>query len=103
MCILPYPSKIAAITNLSGPTNKKGIQSLLAMCTTFSKWSNKISFSTPHLRASTGKTAKFKWEDPHEDEFKEVKRLISELTVLALHDINLPTVLYVDWLEDGIG
>ena len=76
--------------------NEEGIQIIVGpmkLCNTFTKWSNKLSFNTPHMTALTTKSVILKWEPVHSMEFNEVKKIISELAELAPYDISLPTKL----------
>ena len=47
------------------------------------------------------KNVEFKWDIPHEEEFKKVKEHLMKTTTIATWDKNLPLRLYADAAKTG--
>ena len=99
----PAKESLNAFSRLRAPTCKRELQSFLGMLNTFRSWSIKVSSSSTHLRALLQKGATWNWDMYCEQEFNQIKNIISSIDFLSAFNVHLKTNLLVDTSREGIG
>ena len=91
----PDPQKVNAIMELPPPTNQKSARSL---CGSINYYSDLIPDLAPLMKPlhEITKDNKFEWTQECEDNFKIIKKKLSELPVIYMPDFNKPMHLFTD-------
>ena len=91
----PDPQKIKAIMELPPPTNQKGARSL---CGSINYYSDLIPDLAPLMKPlyENTKDNKFEWTQECEENFKKIKKKLSELPIIYMPDFNKPMHLFTD-------
>ena len=84
----PDPDKIAAIVDMTPPTNAQELQSFLGMVNYLSQYTPDLSTTTAPLRDLTKKDIIFVWGREHQKAFDNVKKAVTATTTLAYFDTN---------------
>lgn len=100
--IKPDPAKTKALNEASRPDSKDDVMSFLCFTQSFSDFIPRLSRKTHHLRAMTKKNAVFSWTKQCETEFNNLKKALSEKTLIAHYNPRLPTAIFVDAHATGI-
>lgn len=101
--ISPDPGIVRAIQNLSRPTDKKALQSILGMINYLRMYVPNMSSNCEHMNALLKKDACFEWLPVHDQEFEKVKRLIVNATTLNHFNKDLECTIQSDASQYGIG
>lgn len=99
----PDTSKIETILNLKPPQNPSEVRSFLGMVGYVGKFLNNLAENTKHLRNLILKDTEWLWTKLHEQEFKNIKQKLQDVTKLAYYDHNKTTHLFVDAGPAGLG
>ena len=100
--IKPDPSKVDALQHAGKPDNKDDVISFLCMMQSLSDFIPNLSQQTYHLRQLTKKHSQFKWNKHHQQEFENLKSALSNNTLLAYFNPDIPTYIYVDAHKSGL-
>lgn len=101
--VKPDKEKVSAILNMPAPEDKAGVLRFLGMITYLSKFLPKLSTVSEPLRKLTHISSDFKWDSVHEATFGELKKLVSEITMLSYFDLEKPIVIQTDASSFGMG
>lgn len=95
--------KIKAILSIEPPKNTKALSRFLGMVTYVSKFVPHLSARTANLRNLMRKEVFWEWTTIHEEEFRNLKDVLTKSPVLQFYDEKKDIVLSVDSSKDGIG
>ncbi|PIK51362.1 hypothetical protein BSL78_11730 [Apostichopus japonicus] len=101
--VKPDPAKLDAVTQMSEPTDKKGVQRLIGCVTYLSKFMPNLSETAELPRRFTDKEAHVDWLPHHAEAFMKIKQAISTAPVLKYFDLNEDAVIQCDASESGLG
>ena len=94
--IQPQPKKVEAICRLLPPKNQRQLRRFLGMVNYYrDMWQRRSHILAP-LTALTSKKVKWKWGTEEQQAFDECKRIISQETILAFPNFELPFHIYTD-------
>lgn len=97
------PTKVFAINNMPTPTNKVELTRFLGMVTYLSKFVPNLSDKANGLRHISNDGVEWKWEISHQNDFDEIKKLITTTPVLKYFDVNKPIVIQADASDFALG
>ena len=97
------PGKVADLTNMPAPKDKKGVQRLLGTLNFFSKYIPNMSKITHPIRELLGKHRPFHWTPAHDHSFTQIKHILTNAPVLGYYDVNKPVILEADASSHGLG
>lgn len=100
------PNKIAAITTMSTPRNRAGLQQFLGMANHLSPYCPNLSTTIRPLTALTQKDIPFSWAKAQADAFSSAKKLLATAPTIQYYSLEkpvVPVVLQVDASEEGPG
>ena len=101
--IEPQPKKVEAICRLSPPKTKRQLRHFLGMVNYYRDlWRRRSHILSP-LTGLVSPTTQFKWGKEQQDAFEEVKRTITEETLLAFPDFNKEFHIYTDASNKQLG
>ena len=96
--------KVEAITRMTPPTDRAGVQRLVGMATYLSKFCPNFSSVTAPIRELLKRENDFCWRpDVHGVAFEKLKSLLSNAPVLAYFDASKPVTVQCDSSQAGIG
>ena len=99
----PDPTKVKDLQNMPSPTSKEDLQRFLGLMTYLSPYIPNFSSKCESLRRLLKSDSAFLWEADHERCFQELKKTITEDSVLAFYDQAAPLTLEVDSSTKGLG
>ena len=99
----PDPDKIAAIVDMTLPTNAQELQSFLGMVNCLSRYTSDLSTTTPPLHDLTKKDIIFVWGPEHQKAFDNVKKAITAASTLVYFDTSKPVSFQTDASKRGVG
>jgi hypothetical protein len=100
--ISPDPEKVAAVKQMTPPTNVAGVRSFLGLVTFCARFIPHIADLSKPLRDLTLKGASWEWSKCHQDAFDRIKAALSSDRVLAFYDPSRETRLLVDASPTGV-
>lgn len=95
--------RVAAISDLKDPKNKKELQSILGMINFIREYIPQISEITAPLRDLIKKNVVFKWLPSHSKILFEIKKLISSAPTLGIFDEQKEITIQCDASKNGLG
>ena len=101
--IKPDASKVEAIRNMPNSTTVKHVRSFLGMCNYYRRFLPNFSEIAAPLVALTKKYAKCKWSSSCQAAFKELKKSLTIIPLLAYPKLDKPYTLYTDASHGAIG
>lgn len=101
--IKPDPENIRAITEYPKPKNVTDVRQFLGMINYITKFLPNMADRTRHIRELLHKDKIFGWNEVHQQEFNELKELVTRNPVLAYFDTHLKTRVTSDASSFGIG
>ena len=101
--IKPDASKVEAIRNMPNSTTVKHVRSFLGMCSYYRRFLPNFSEIAAPLVALTKKYAKCKWSSSCQAAFKELKKSLTIIPLLAYPKLDKPYTLYTDASHGAIG
>ena len=103
----PDPAKVATIQNLPAPKNVTEVRSFLQMCQYsymfLFKDEQTYSDRTAPLRTMLQKNARFKWTKECQESFKNIKKALSDESIMGHWVQGRDTELWVDRGPEGLG
>ena len=96
------PEKVEALRTATRPNSKSELMSFLCMVQSNRDFIPAIARHTVHLRKLTKKHARFNWSSKCEEEFKKLKELFSEKTIMNHFDPTKGTFVVVDAHRSGL-
>ncbi|KAK2152489.1 hypothetical protein NP493_2450g00002 [Ridgeia piscesae] len=100
----PDPDKIAAIVDMTPPTNAQELQSFLGMVNYLSRYTPDRVTTTAPVRDLTKKDIIFVWGPELQKAFENVKKAITAASTLAYFDTtNKPVSFQTDASKRGVG
>ena len=101
--LLPDPSLLAAIREISPPKNATEVRSFLGLAGYYRCYVKNFAAIAGPLHALTWKDAVFHCSPYCQDAFDRLKTLLTTSPITAFHDFSLPFRLYTDELTAGHG
>ncbi|WP_416879652.1 reverse transcriptase/ribonuclease H family protein, partial [Litorimonas sp.] len=92
----PDPDSVMGIRDFPKPKSVADIRSWLGLCTTFSPWYSGITEGNRHMRKMLLKDAVFIWSPEMEEEFQNMKIILTSDLIVKRFDPELETKLMVD-------
>jgi transposase InsO family protein len=101
--IQPQPKKVEAICRLTAPQNRRQLRHFLGMVNYYRDMWRRRSHIIAPLSALTSKDVPWKWGAEQQEAFEEVKRVISEATLLAFPRFDKPFHVHTDASKYQLG
>ena len=99
----PDPRKVAAITEMPQPTDKKSLQRVLGMATYLARYCKNFSDVTAPLRELLRFENEFIWSDRHTESFNRLKAILSAEPILAYYAPEKELICQCDSSQSGLG
>ena len=93
--VLPDRKRIETLLNLSPPTNRKELQSVVGLMSTFQKWIPGLSLKDKPIRQLMKKTSHFRWTQEQQDCFEEINKIMGEKIQLNPFNKDLENYIYI--------
>ena len=97
------PSKVEAISAMPSPTDVSSVRRFLGMSGYYRKFVPHYGTRTANLTDLLQKDLKFEWLPIHQQEFEDIRAVLSDAPILALPRWDLPFVIRTDASDIGIG
>lgn len=101
--ISPDPKKVAAIVDMTAPTNASEVRSLLGMTNFCARFIPHYSTITDPLRKLIKQDAVWSWTDEHDDALQRLRDILTSHPVVAYFDPHKSTTVIVDASPSGLG
>ena len=101
--VKPIKDKTEAITKLEAPKNVKKLKSFLTSIQDLSKFINNLSKTTDRMRKLLKKDTKWDWTSEIDDDFKQLKKEITEASCLAHFGPKRDNYIITDACNTGLG
>ena len=101
--ISPDPKKVAAIVEMTAPTNASEVRSLLGMTNFCARFIPHYSTITEPLRQLIKQGAVWSWTDEHDYALQRLRSILTSHPVVAYFDPNKHTTVVVDASPSGLG
>jgi len=102
--ISPMDAKVAAIKELPIPSNVSELRSVLGFTGYYRQYVRDYSAIANPLNKLLQKGINFTWTAQHDEAFQQLKdQLCRPGVALRRFDYKLPTLLYTDWSNKGLG
>ena len=99
----PDPQRVIAITNMPTPQNVKELEAFIGKVNYYGRFISNFSDKCKHLNHLRKKNVPWKWTPDCQNAFNDLVKEISNITILAHFDSNLPLILATDASHYGIG
>ena len=94
--IQPSPEKVRTVVEWPRPQSVKDVRSFLGLASFYRRFIQNFSMKARALTDLTKDGIAWKWEDPEERAFRELKRSLITAPVLHMPDFNRPFVVTTD-------
>ena len=94
--IKPDPNMVASLTQFPRPANPTDVRSFLGLAQQLGHFVPDLAHMQTQMRGLTNKGVAWQWLQEHEDEFNNIKRVLTSPLVVQPFDPNLDTVLLTD-------
>ena len=101
--ILPDPSLLAVIREISPPQNATEVRSFLGLAGYYRSYVKNFAAIAGPLHALTRNDAVFLWSSDCQDAFDRLKTLLTTSPITTFPDFSLPFWLYTDASTAGLG
>ena len=103
--IKPQPKKVQAILDIEKPTTTTELRRLVGMVNYYrDMWKSRSHILGPLTELASGKkNKKIPWKEEQEKAFQELKRLVSQETILAYPDWSKPFEIHSDASDYQLG
>jgi len=96
------PEKCQTNINMRSPTNIKEMQHLVGRLTSISRFLPKLAEKTRPMVKLLKKSAKLTWDDTCQQNFDELKQLLTNPPILNKPNPDLPLVVYISASANAI-
>ena len=101
--IQPVAERVRDLHNLKSPKTKTEVKNFLGALGFYSRYIKNLHVDSRPFYELTKKDTNFCWKQEHADFFQEIKKRISEDTVLAVPSTKYPFHIHVDSSNVGTG
>ena len=101
--IRPDPEKVAAITGMPKPDDKKEVERLLGMIKYLQAFIPQESDTTAPLRQLLKKGIGWSWHPEHDEALRKIKEALTTNPVLSFYDVEKPVKIQADASSTGLG
>ena len=101
--VKPNPAKIAAISNMSNPTDKSAVRRLLGMVNFLANYIPNVASITAPLRDLVKNDVHFQWDPEQDKALNQIKSLLSDPPILQYFDPKAKSVIQADASQRGLG
>ena len=101
--ISPDPGKISAVKDFPVPTNVKGVQSFVGLCSYYRKFIKGFAEIAKPLTDLTKQRTPFVWSNTQQTSFDLLRRALISPPILAHPDYTLPFIIHCDACNYGMG
>ena len=95
--------KVAAVTYMPSPTNKKQVQSFIGMINSLAKFSTRLSELAEPIKDLARDEVPFNWGPVHQQAFIHMKKEIASAPAFACYNLKKQTTLQTDVSINGLG
>ena len=99
----PNPAKISAVKEFPIPKNVKDLRAFLGLCNYYRRFVKGFALIASPLNKLTSKNVKFSWSPECQTAFETLKKALISAPILSYPDFHLPSHLFVDASQTGIG
>lgn len=99
----PNPARVDAIKNMPEPKTKEEVSRFLGMINYLSRFIPNLSSESSSLRNVCLRNSDWKWSVLEQEEFRKLKDVVSESTVLKYYHLKEPVELFCDSSSFGLG
>ena len=101
--IMPVPKKVEAIKNIAPPKNIQDVRKFVGMVNYYrDMWIRRSDILAP-LTKLCSKKAAFVWGESQQKAFNDMKRILSQETLLAYPNFNEPFIIHTDASHTQLG
>ena len=100
--VFPDPEKVKAIINIPTPKNVAEVRSFMGMVNQFNKLTSHMASKSKPLCDLLCKDSAWYWGDKQNKAFRDLKKCLISVPILALYDPNLETKINADVSSYGI-
>ena len=96
-------AKVAILDRLPAPTDLGRLRTFLGFTGYYRRFIKNYAMVSKPLTILTRKDEPWRWEEVHEQAFRQLCQVLQTAPVLALPQFDLPFTLYTDWSSVGMG
>ena len=101
--IKPQQKKISQILAIKSPTTKKALRQFVGMINYYIDIYDQRAHIMETLIAMVGKNTKWEWDERHEGAFQEMKRVMSQATLMIFPDFTKNVDVHTDASDYQMG
>ena len=101
--VRPLPERTKAVANMPQPQNVTEVKRFLGMANQLGKFTSQLAEVSTPLRQLLSKDAAWTWDTPQQQAFQRIKDILCSSEILALYDMDKPTVVTADASSHGLG
>ena len=101
--IMPQPKKIKAIMNMAPPKTRKQLRRFIGLVNFYRDMTKKRSHLLAPMTALLSKKVHYVWTEVHQKAFDQLKRVLSQQTVLAYPNFSKPFEIHTDASDTQLG
>ena len=101
--IRPSDDRISVINNMTKPQNREEVQRLLGLVNYVGKYIANLSNRTKYIRTLLCKNTDWNWSHEHENEWQDLKKMLTHKPVLAYCNVTLKIKVSTDACKDSLG
>ena len=99
----PDPSKISAVTQMSSPVDKAGVQRVIGFVNYLSRFLPHLSTLLQPIRQLLRKNVQFQWSRSQQKAFDNIKAAVVQAPVLRYFNADEPVEIQCDASQSGLG
>ena len=101
--VRPLPERTKVVANMPQPQNVTEVKRFLGMANQLGKFTSQLAEVSTPLRQLLSKDAAWTWDTPQQQAFQRIKDILCSSEILALYDMDKPTVVTADASSHGLG